>query len=234
MLESTEGESFRGTVCHDKIIGEIHEGRTARGGVLFEIYDGSIPQILRFKTGRTVNNISMEAISPELQSVIPALRKPALKLEEAAAKPNIKFSDAAGLVSVEILQILTGDEILKQKKVYDTQQSGAREQGKQLIYFQVRVKNIKAGLRGAETLQVLPSGFMLESTEGESFSGTVCHDKIIGEIHEGRTARGGVLFEIYDGSIPQILRFKTGRTVNNISMEAISPELQSVIPALIR
>lgn len=127
--------------------------------------------------------------------------------------------------SVEILQILTGQQIVGQNKIHPHQLESAAELGKKLIYFEVKVTNNNFGDElGASYLY-----FTLESTEKEIFQPEVTRDTIVGNIHRGRSTRGGVVFELYSDSTPQYLRFNSPLEVNGVKLVAVSPDLTKLI-----
>lgn len=60
------------------------------------------------------------------------------RLGGASAPKGATFSDPRGAVTVEILQILIGEQVVKNAKLHDFQLEGIREQGKDAVYFEVK------------------------------------------------------------------------------------------------
>jgi uncharacterized protein (DUF3084 family) len=141
----------------------------------------------------------------------------------AAPKNAFAFSDPRGAVTVEVLQVLTGEQTVAQAKYHKHSLDGIREQGKELIYFEVKITNNKYdGELDAEMYH-----FKLESVKGDTFSVEQTRDYIRGDLHQGRSARGGIAFAVYTDSAPKILRYNTGLTdgLGN-KLEAVSPDLR--------
>ena len=141
-----------------------------------------------------------------------------------AAFNAISFTDPLLAVEVEILQILTGYSVVRYGKIYSYERENALEQGKDVVYFEVRVKN--QGFNGE--LNVSYVRFKLESTKGETFSAESSNDRIGAGIHKGRSTRGGMTFDIYRDAVPKLLRYDTGLrdTWSGEELEAISPDLE--------
>ncbi|MDK9706574.1 MAG: DUF4352 domain-containing protein [Desulforhopalus sp.] len=136
------------------------------------------------------------------------------------------YSDQRGAITVEILKILTGNQIVAKAKMHAHQLSGFHEQGKELIYFEVRITNNK--FNGELSLNQYQ--FNLESDKGEIFSNEQTRDYMRGNIHQGRSATGGIAFAVYPNSKPKWLRYNTGlKDGYGIMLEAVSPDLQQVV-----
>ncbi len=174
----------------------------------------------------------------KVKSELDAAKKAVAVLEEkerqrlagvAAAPPNeIAFSDPRGAVTVEILQVITGNQTVAKAKLHQHTVNGLREQGKQVIYFEVKITNNKFdGELYADMYH-----FKLESTKGDTFSVEQTRDYIRGDLHQGRSARGGIAFAIYPDSVPHILRYDTGlRDGFGNELEAVSPNLREAFRA---
>jgi hypothetical protein len=65
------------------------------------------------------------------------------KNAETSALNNISFSDENDAVTVEILDILVGEDAVKKHKIYAHTFDGAKEQGKGILYFEINITNIK-------------------------------------------------------------------------------------------
>lgn len=135
--------------------------------------------------------------------------------------PKLSFSDDAQAVSVEVLQILFNEKVLSKDKIFKHQFDDVLKSGKNIIYFELKITNNKYD--GA--LWVAHLFTKLESTSGETFSSQQSRDYFNGQIHRGRSIRGGVWFEIYKDSIPSFLRYDIGLQSPKGKIEAISPEL---------
>jgi uncharacterized protein (DUF3084 family) len=169
----------------------------------------------------------------KLQTELDATKKTIAALEEkerqrlagvAAAPQNaVAFSDPRGAVTVEILQVLTGNQTVAKAKLHEHSVNGLREQGKEVIYFEVKITNNKFdGELDAEMYH-----FKLESTKGDTFSVEQTRDYIRGDLHQGRSARGGIAFAVYPDTVPHILRYDTGlRDGLGNELEAVSPNLR--------
>ena len=148
-------------------------------------------------------------------------------IENNSSLPKIIFSDSIEAVTVEILQVLFNDQIISKEKMYQSVLNSAYKSGKKLIYFELKITNNKYD--GA--LSILYPSFKLESTTGETFSAEQTLDYIVGSIHRGRSVRGGVAFEIYQESIPNLFRYDIGLKTSNGKLEAISPQLEKLLGA---
>lgn len=145
---------------------------------------------------------------------------------EKTALSNIFFSDKNDAVTVEILDIIVGEDAVRKHKIHAHNFDGAKEQGKVIVYFELRIAN--NGYEGE--INASQNNFKLESTDGEIFSTKQSRDFIRGAVHKGRTTRGGVYFELYSNSFPKRLFYKTG-LVNLLGEEliAVSPDIQAYI-----
>lgn len=144
-----------------------------------------------------------------------------------AAPRDIAFSDSSNAVTLEILRILTGDQVVANAKLHAHSVAGIREQGKDVIYFEIKVTNNRFN----GELSLSQYRFKLESAAGDTFSVEQTRDYIRGDLHQGRSARGGIAFSIYPDSKPKVLRFDTGLTDGRgTPLEAISPNLDQLVP----
>ena len=148
-------------------------------------------------------------------------------IENNSSLPRIIFSDSIEAVTVEILQVLFNDQLLSKEKMHKHDLDFAYKSDKKLIYFELKITNNKYD--GA--LNIMYPSFKLESTTGETFSAKQTRDYITGDIHRGRSVRGGVAFEIYQESIPNLLRYDIGLQTPNGKLEAISPQLEKPLGA---
>jgi hypothetical protein len=146
--------------------------------------------------------------------------------EGSSATPlGVIYSDQQGAITVEILKILTGDQIIANAKMHSHQLSGIREQGKDLIYFEIKISNNKFD----GELSLNQYYFKLESEQGDTFSTEMTRDYIRGKIHQGRSAIGGIAFAIYPNSKPKWLRYDTSlQDRSGTKLEAVSPDLQPI------
>jgi hypothetical protein len=160
----------------------------------------------------------LSVISPTATPIPPTPVPPTPTLFNA-----ISFTDQISAVEVEILQILIGNQVVENAKLYSLQLEDAREQGKDVVYFEVSVENQKFD----GEITVLPIQFKLESTKGDTFSADLTRDYIHGRIHRGRSTRGGISFEIYPDTVPKLLRYDT-TLIDGLGrkLEAISPNLE--------
>lgn len=146
-------------------------------------------------------------------------------IENSTSLPSIIFSDASEAVTVEILQILFNEKSVSKEKIHAFHLDNAYKSGKKIIYFELKITNNKYD----GELSVSQHNFKLESASGETFSVRQTRDYITGNIHRGKSVRGGVAFEIYQESIPSVLRYDVGLRTPMGKLEAISPELASLI-----
>lgn len=139
---------------------------------------------------------------------------------------NVTYSSPGGGVTIEILKIITGEQVVSNHKLHEHQLSSMREQGKEPIYFEVKVTNNKFN----GELSLSQFSFKLESDKAETFSTEMTRDYINGRIHQGRSATGGVAYAIYTNSKPKWLRYKTGlQNLLGEEVELVSPDLQQIM-----
>ncbi|MDB4386649.1 DUF4352 domain-containing protein [Akkermansiaceae bacterium] len=174
-----------------------------------------------------------DGLVTKLQSELNLSKRTVAALEEkerqrlagVAATPEnaVTFTDPRGAVTVEILQVLTGNQTVAKAKLYEHSVADLREQGKEVIYFEIKITNNKVD----GELDVSQSHFKLESTKGDTFSVEQTLDYIRGDLHQGRSARGGIAFAIYPDSVPHILRYNAWlRDGLGNELEAVSPNLR--------
>ena len=145
---------------------------------------------------------------------------------EAVSPTGVAFSDLRGAVTVEILQILTGDQVVRSAKLHAHSLVSIREQKKDVIYFEVKITNN----RYDGELILSQYQFQLESMGGDMFSVNQTRDYLRGRVHRGRSARGGIAFALYADSIPKVLRFNTGlRDGIGTRLEAVSPDIGALL-----
>jgi len=120
----------------------------------------------------------------------------------------VSSTDAFSKVEVSILNVFSGEEVVRQHRMYDHQLRDLRGRGRNLIYFEFSVKNKSVN----PLLTVYSKEFRLEDTEGNLYTYELTKDSIIQglELHVGKSTRGGVAFAIYPDSIPEKLLFNTG------------------------
>lgn len=139
---------------------------------------------------------------------------------------GIVFSDRRETLKIEILRVLIGDQVWLNQKLHRGQVDDLRAQGKEAIYFELKVTN--DGYVGEANVN--NHRFKLESENGDTFSSDLSRDYIRGSIHMGRSTTGGIAFGIYTNAKPKLLRYDTGFTVDGVMLEAVSPNLSQIIP----
>ena len=139
---------------------------------------------------------------------------------------GVAYSDPAGTVTVEILKILTGGQVIDNHKMHAFQLSDMRKRGKELIYFEVKITNDKFD----KELHISHYGFKLESDAGDTFSPKLTTDFLTGDIHKGRSVTGGIAFEIEPNTKPKSLRYRTDlQNFLGERIEIVSPDLQQIL-----
>lgn len=150
------------------------------------------------------------------------------KRRAGSASPlqGVKFTDLRKNVTVEILQILTGEQLVRNSKLHKVTLEEIWKQGKEAIYFEIKVINEKH----LTQLRVSQDSFSLESVEGEIFTVQHTRDSIRGIINGGQSVRGGIAFAIHSDSLPRLLRYDTGlKDALGSPLEAQSPFLAPLL-----
>ena len=111
------------------------------------------------------------------------------------------FTDQKGVVTIEILRILTGDQIVANKKMHDLQIKTGREQGKEAIYFELKVANNT----NLSDVLFLGNHFKLECEGGEQYRYETIIGGISSKVGKGKSGRGGVAFLYFPDSKPKYL-----------------------------
>ncbi|MCM2303079.1 MAG: DUF4352 domain-containing protein [Elusimicrobia bacterium] len=148
---------------------------------------------------------------------------PTQDVSRAKSNRLISFEDTQKLFKVQIHRTLIGQEVVDQGAFYDWQLKDAERMGKTIVYFDVSVTNQKAS--EAQTLS--QSNFLLEDTKGNSYATEQARDYIRGDVHLGRSGRGGIGFYIYQDVGPAVLVYDTRyfNRLNNEKFYARSPRL---------
>lgn len=141
-------------------------------------------------------------------------------------KKGIAFSDPNGTVTVEILEILNGKEAVAKQKIYQHNIIEAQARGRRIIYFGLRITNNK--FKGE--LAVHHFNAKLESRSGDTFSSIQTRDHLTGDVHHGKSIPGGVAFEVYPETVPELIRYKTNlESLYGKEIIAVSPALSSML-----
>lgn len=119
---------------------------------------------------------------------------------------KLQFVDPTGKFEIIVHRVLVGESAVESEVYYDTRREELLKQKKDIVYFEVSVRNVD----GPQEFEVLRQKFQMEDTEGYSYSSELTNDYIQGSIHKGKVVRGGIAFAVYIGHVPQRLLFNTG------------------------
>lgn len=198
-------------------------------GVKQEEYSRKIKELEESTQELARTNSEMKKLQVELEQAKSAIeqyqtREKEQKAGDALILKDVEFSDQAGVVTVEILQILTGDEVVQKGKYWARQLDLMRQEGKDIIYFEIKITN------NSYNGELRRGGIKLESTNGETFTTLQTRDYLQIFINKGKSARGGIAFALYPDTKPSILRFGTNIVDSRKNpIEVVSPPLEGLI-----
>ena len=180
------------------------------------------------------NTALKEKIKSQEQEIA-RLKGPDPKQAAPTANPNAVapvrrpvFTDPAGIIQVQINRILVGQAAMDNAFLYDWQRQHFLKQGKDMVYFDVTVKNL--GSVSTEVVRAHPAFFSLEDTQGNTYSAEETQNDVDAEVHRNKQARGSVGFAIYKDAIPSVLIF--GHSEAGEDYYAKSPSLRKIFRSL--
>ncbi|MGD0252804.1 MAG: DUF4352 domain-containing protein [Verrucomicrobiota bacterium] len=119
---------------------------------------------------------------------------------------SLELQESSGLLKVTIERVLLGQRAVDYQVFYQFQLDEERKRGREIVYFQVAVKNSGK----LNDIDLSHFGFTLRDDKGNSYSVEQTRDYLHGKAFPGDSVRGGIAFAVQQGCMPIQLIYDPG------------------------